>query len=241
MQKIYIANWKSFVDRPGALQWIYQVQCSVDLFEDARIVVCPPYPLLPLIEPIRKNNIFLGAQACSECGKGAFTGEVCAELLAQMGCTYCIVGHSERRTMFGQTPSKVNEQIKQLQQHNMCPIICVGETYAGQYLEDIKTVLAQQMDACLSVLSRTCIIAYEPCWAIGTGVLPTEGHLKVIMEWMHDFLVSQRLSYSISLVYGGSVSEENAAFFKEIEIVAGFLLGRSSTDFQTFKNIVCSQ
>lgn len=179
------------------------------------IVMCPSYPYLALFN----SNASLGAQDVSIYDCGAHTGEISASQLKGMGVSYTIVGHSERRRDYKEKDSEIKEKMEKLLQQNITPILCVGETKeereSGERLEIIK----RQLSILSSLEAEDIIIAYEPVWAIGTGLVPTIEELDEVLALIHS-------AYPNSLLlYGGSASDENIEYLKKSQYIEGYLLG----------------
>lgn len=239
----------------------------VTLSKENNIIICPSFvALAPLADILKTSAIKIGAQNCSEYSSGAYTGEIDALSLAQIGVTYCIVGHSERRLYFNETTEQINKKIALLYQNNITPIICIGETKEDFVNQQTKTILTQQLKPLVPILrqlppspsfdrlrtsgwrtqqdergkgkQKSIIIAYEPTWSIGTGIIPEQKQLIDIFTWLSELLHTQLPDYHIQLLYGGSVNQNNIAELKKIPPINGFLIGGASTSFETLRNIV---
>jgi triosephosphate isomerase len=184
--------------------------------------VCVPFPYLAqAAERLRGTRLAWGAQNLSEHASGAYTGEVSAAMLAEFGCRYVLVGHSERRQIYGETDAQVAAKFAAARDGGITPILCVGETLPERDAGRTQEVVARQLDA---VLARGAIgdavVAYEPVWAIGTGRTATPEQAQEV----HAFL-RQRLSASTAILYGGSVKPGNAAAIFGMPDVDGGLIG----------------
>lgn len=239
---LVIANWKMQFSFSQSLQFCAShKQWLAAKAEMVNIVVCPSFPALHPIAQIFKNSpVSLGAQNCATQHDGPFTGEVSAPMLAQVGTHYCIVGHSERRQLFGETNADVAHKVDQLLQASITPIICIGETQQQYQDKNTLSVLEQQLDSVRAVLSRypnsSLCIAYEPIWAIGTGLSADTQYLHTVISWIKEYCVAAKLPAEI--VYGGSVQPSNIASIAEIPHIGGVLVGSASLDFQKFEKIV---
>ncbi|HXW86475.1 MAG TPA: triose-phosphate isomerase family protein [Candidatus Bathyarchaeia archaeon] len=247
----FIANWKMMLPYSEELSWVgYNYQRLEKLVDDnIRIVLCPSFLSINVLadgcDPI---GVMVGAQNCAEMWQGAYTGEVSADALFFAGCQFCIVGHSERRKEFGETDATVAMKAAMVARADVCPIICVGET--GQEYDEKATdqVLEKQlmpvMDVMLPMIQArrirypSFIIAYEPVWSIGTGIVPDTAYLTAVVEWIKKF-VKMHTHYNFYVVYGGSVGEENCEQLIAVKAINGFLIGSASADFQKFEKIVC--
>lgn len=245
---IYIANWKmNMVSLKKALSF-YDEAIKEDTFHDHTIVICPSFPhMYPMLHHTETSTIFIGAQDCSEHETGAFTGQVSARTLAEIGITSCIVGHSERRSYFHETDEQVALKVKQLIAASITPIVCIGETEKEFTDKKTAAVLETQLEQVMRVIGQTnytkhLLIAYEPVWAIGTGKVPDATYITEIFQWILDYTKKKNTNpLTISLLYGGSVDAQMAKQIKHISTLSGFLIGGASLDFQKFKNIVVSE
>lgn len=246
-QFLIVANWKMQLSYNQAVEFCTQHFQELDrsLPDHVSVVLCPSFEALyPIGQLLAKTSLKLGAQTCSNYKMGAYTGEVCAESLAQLGCTHCIIGHSERRSNFGETSNDIAIKTTRLLEQGIRPIICIGETLKEHQQGLTIHALHDQLEPVLQKLAahptpaQGIIIAYEPVWAIGTGQSATPSYLNKIFTWL-DQLYSTILPMTpCTLLYGGSVNEQTAADIARIDKVQGLLLGGASLDFQKFKNIV---
>lgn len=208
------------------------------------LILCPSFESLYLIASQLKNSpISLGAQDCSEHTKGAFTGQVAAISLAEIGCSYCIVGHSERRDYQHETDTQIAQKIEQLIENNIIPIVCIGESKEDYEQNQTQIIIQKQLDAIGKVVKNNQLktpfyIAYEPIWAIGKGNIPDKTYLQEVLADIHANIQAWPNKNTTGLLYGGSINAQNISEFKDINFLEGFLIGRASTDFQEFKKIV---
>ncbi len=211
------------------------------------VLICPPFVNLGnCISILKDSNVTVGAQNCWYEEKGAFTGEISVDMLKSVGCTYCIVGHSERRTIFGESDEIINKKAKALLKSGLKPIICIGETLEERNSGNTYKVLFHQLDNSFVGFSeedwKNVVIAYEPVWAIGTGVTATpeqaqEAHhniRKYVAEKYGD-IASQSL-----ILYGGSMNEKNALELLNLDDVNGGLIGGASLKVDSFVSIINS-
>jgi triosephosphate isomerase len=193
--------------------------------------VCPPFPYLAQVaERLRGGPIAWGAQNVSEHAQGAYTGEVSAAMLAELGCRYVIVGHSERRQLYGETDAQAAAKFAAVQATNMTPILCVGETLQEREAGKTEEVVARQLAA---VEFKDAVLAYEPVWAIGTGRNATPEQAQAV----HAFL-RKRVPADTPILYGGSVKPQNAAAIFAMPDVDGGLIGGASLVAKDFLEIV---
>jgi triosephosphate isomerase (TIM) len=247
---IVIANWKMYFNFKETLDFVERnLESFSKLVERSgnEVVLCPnSMTLFSLRQKFLDCNIRFGAQDCSDRAKGAFTGQTSAESVRQSGCHYCIVGHSERRKYNCETNSSVAKKFINLIKNQISPILCVGENCDEYERGDIISTLESQVNAVLDNVGKClktdgCVpicVAYEPVWAIGTGKIPSVEHLEMVFDWMVKKLRSTYQASYFRLIYGGSVTGKNAAELKTVNNLNGFLIGKSSLDFQEFKKIV---
>lgn len=196
------------------------------------VVACPDFLAISVVgKTFAKANIFLGAQDCAPAGRGALTGEVSATDLATLGVNYVILGHSERRTIAGESDELINQKIKTALVNGLVPIVCLGENLEAKEAGQAKSVLVRQLKKALKGVkvkkASEIIIAYEPIWAIGTGqaIIPKEANA------IHHFLKASAfklLKVKPRLVYGGSVTADNSALFLKEPQIDGLLIGGAS-------------
>ncbi len=207
------------------------------------VVVCPPATLLTEVQAVlaeRGDRVALGAQDCAVAEGGAYTGDVSAPMLADVGCHYVIVGHSERRTGHGETSTLVHEKAEAALRAGLVPIVCVGETEAerddGRALE---VVAAQVAISIPGQASANLVVAYEPVWAIGTGRTPTEDEIAEVHAHIRAGLAGMTgiEADAVRLLYGGSVKPSNAQAIAAIENVDGALVGGASLNAEDFAAI----
>lgn len=222
-----------------------------DWLDDVDVAVCPPYvdlkPALTVFE-FDKLKIAVGAQNVYWVKSGAFTGEISIPMIQDIGCTYCIVGHSERRLLFHETNEDVNNKVKALVAEKMqpiAPIICVGESLSvrddGTYLEFVNAQVKAAFAGIDAIDAKDCVIAYEPIWAIGTGRTATpEQAQEVCASIRHTVkeLFGDECADGMRILYGGSMNEGNAELLLAQEDIDGGLIGGASLKAQSFVNIV---
>lgn len=243
MGHLVVANWKM----NGSLALVRTVidELASELMfikhNAPRIVLCPPYPYLTTIkEEAKHSGIKIGAQDCSRQDQGSFTGDVSAAMLQEVGCEYVILGHSERRERHHETSDLIAQKVIAAQKENLTTIVCIGETKIDKDHGKTEEILRAQLDKSLpeETIIRQTIVAYEPVWAIGTGVTPTPEEVNHIHEFLHEYLYKKFQTYAaIPLLYGGSVKGYNAAHFMEQPFVNGVLVGAASLDIEEFSHI----
>ncbi len=235
VQKIVVANWKmnGTQDLVKDLSTVLKLQ-SFGL--DIDLIVCPPLVFLASLAMKIKHNrdIKLGAQDVSSHPNGAFTGEVSASMLKELGCQYVIIGHSERRAYHHETTALILEKMHQALKAGLTPIVCIGESLQDRQTHKTETVLAAQLEPILGQYQAKFMLAYEPIWAIGTGLAAT---VKEIKE-THAFLRKKLYNCpAVPLLYGGSVNASNAKSILTIKEVDGVLVGGASLKVAEIKAI----
>lgn len=205
------------------------------------IVVCPPYISIPAVaETFSGTRVFVGAQNCHPKEKGAFTGEISTTMLKDAGCTYCIVGHSERRRDFAENDTEVAEKIKAILQCDMTPILCVGENIEQRKDGSTFDVVRSQLENTLFELKEIdyshLVIAYEPIWAIGTGLAATPEQAQEVHGYIDEVL--SRFEFNAPILYGGSVTEQNAQELFSQPNIHGALVGGASLSVHSFVGII---
>jgi triosephosphate isomerase (TIM) len=196
------------------------------------LLVCPPATVLGLVHgALAGSDIALGGQDCHPAPKGAFTGDVSAEMLADAGCRYVILGHSERRHGHNESDALIREKVVAARRAGLTPVLCVGETLAQRQAGEAQAVVATQLAGSLGDAGAggELIVAYEPVWAIGTGLTASPDDIAA----MHA-AIRARLSSGTRILYGGSVNPANAAAILALSDVDGALVGGASLDAQSF-------
>ena len=185
----------------------------------------------------KKNNFYLGAQNVSQYDNGAYTGEISSNALNELGIDFCIVGHSERRQIFNENNNDVNLKSYKLINNDIVPIICIGETFDEKENGKTNDILAEQLAHSLPEISNSSntIIAYEPVWAIGTGLTPTLNEINKT----HEFIKNHNAKFvNYNIVYGGSVKASNAKEIISLSNVNGALIGGASLKADDFIKII---
>lgn len=209
-----------------------------------KCAICAPYPYLALAQQILGDSgIAWGAQNVSQFDAGAYTGEVSGAMLVDFGCRYVIVGHSERRSLFGETSGIVGQKYAAALAAGLTPILCVGETLVEQEAGRTEAVVSEQLDAVLErsgVLSFAhAVIAYEPVWAIGTGKTATPEQAQAVHAYIRGRLAAQdaAVAENVQVLYGGSVKGSNAAQLFAMPDIDGGLIGGASLDAKELATI----
>ncbi len=252
MRKHIVAgNWKmncTFTEADELVEGIMEQLEQKDLDSNTILVVCPPYPYLEMTTDYANDSYFaVGAQNVAAEERGAFTGEVSAEMLESMEIDYCIVGHSERRAYYGETDRVVATKVDRLLAHGLKPIVCVGEVLeereAGRQLEVVKTQVEQSLFHLSAEQMQEVVIAYEPVWAIGTGKTATPEQAQEIHAHIRSLLAGkygQAVADEISILYGGSCKPSNAKELFACPDIDGGLIGGASLKADDFIAIALS-
>jgi triosephosphate isomerase len=224
-ERLVAGNWKMHGNRASNLVLLEGVLAGIGGLQGVECAVCVPFPYLGEVAArLRGTPVAWGAQNLSEHAQGAYTGEVAAAMLAEFGCRYVLVGHSERRQLYGETDAVVAAKFAAAQAAGLTPVLCVGETLAEREAGSTEQVVARQLDAVLTrVKFGGAILAYEPVWAIGTGRTATAAQAQEV----HRFLRT-RLAEETRILYGGSVKPQNAAELFAMPDVDGGLIGGAS-------------
>jgi triosephosphate isomerase (TIM) len=249
MKKMLIAgNWKmnnTFDGTKTLLQNI--IDFTADKEFSSRILVCPPFTsIIAASVLLKETKIAVGAQNCHYAPKGAYTGEISIEMLKDFPVEYVIIGHSERRAYFNETNGAINKKAHRLLENNLIPIICIGETLEERQNNETFNVLTAQISECLENLpgdqAENIVIAYEPVWAIGTGIAATTEQVAEAHKFIRDLLTEEfgESAADILILYGGSVNKENAYSILSLDNVNGALIGGASLKTEEFSEIINS-
>ena len=245
---LIVGNWKMNGDDSMARALVRGIGADVSDLKRVEVVACPPFVYLAAVGAAggeRSNAVRIGAQDVSEHASGAYTGEVSAAMLRELGCAYVIVGHSERRQYHGESDALVARKARSAQQHGMTPIFCVGETLEERKAGQARTVIESQLDAAIRstppVDLANLAVAYEPVWAIGTGVVADAGQVQEAHGWIRGQLrnTDAQAAENCRILYGGSVTGDNADNFIALPDIDGCLVGGASLRAEGFVRI-CS-
>ena len=243
---IIAGNWKLNKTISEAVEFTTALKALVTDVNGVEIIVAPPFTALAAVsEAIADSNIRLSAQDVYSEDSGAFTGEVSAPMLKDVGCDYVIIGHSERRQYFSETNESVNQKVKAALAHALKPIICVGEQLEEREAGRTEAVIEDHVSGGIAGLSAaelsSCVIAYEPIWAIGTGKTATPAQAQEVHKFIRGLLTttySAEVASELCIQYGGSVKPENAAELMGQPDVDGALVGGASLEAESFAQIV---
>lgn len=239
------ANWKMNNTVAESTRFADGFLPLVQDVKEVDMVICPPFTLLfPLQEKLSSTRVNLGAQDIFWEEKGAFTGEVSPAMLTDVGCSYVIIGHSERRQLMGETDVMVNRKLIAALQGGLKPILCVGETLQERKNNRAREIVKMQLDGALKDIALTgaeLVIAYEPVWAIGTGVNASTDDAQEMIGFIRDYiakLYDHNQADAIRILYGGSVKPDNIEGFMNREDIDGALVGGASLEADTLARIV---
>lgn len=243
-KKIVAGNWKMNTTFPEAEALTQTLLAGTDPDPGCDLVICPPFPyLVPLSDMVKNTLLKTGAQNCAAAGKGAYTGEVSAGMLVSAGASYVILGHSERRSYYHETDEVINAKVHLALNAGLIIIFCCGETLEERNAGRLEEVVSRQIREGLKELDASqvnrLVIAYEPVWAIGTGLTATPEQAQEAHAFIRGLLkelYGEEIADSISILYGGSCNASNAAsLFAQPDIDGGLIGGASlsAADFLT--------
>ena len=249
MRKPIVAgNWKMNLTREAAISLAREVAAAGSSYPQTDVAVCPPFVYLDVVQvALKGSSVGLGAQNMYHEKEGAFTGEISGAMLADVGCKYVILGHSERRHVLGETDEQINRKVLAALQIRLIPIVCVGETLAEREAGQTQSVIHRQFSASLAGLSADqvvqLVIAYEPVWAIGTGRNATPQQAEEVHADLRRLIESRynsQVASSVRIQYGGSVKPENAGELLSQPNIDGALVGGASLKAPSFLGIVAA-
>ena len=246
-RKILAANWKMNFTQVEAESYLHTFLGEIGEVDDVEIVVIPPFTSIPVLAQISEKAPFIriGAQNMHWERSGAYTGEISPTMLRALFVKYVVIGHSERRSLFGETDETVNRKVHSALEAGLRPIVCVGETAAQRDNEEVETVLKRQLELGLKDLSAKdaaeIVIAYEPVWAIGTGRTATPAQAQEAHHFIRSVLgeiFGPAVSERVRIQYGGSVKPENAQELMRQSDIDGALIGGASLEPHSFAKII---
>ncbi len=247
--KIVAGNWKMNTTVAEGKALAQEIVAALDSVpSDVKLIVAPPFThLVTVAEVIKGTPIALSAQNCADQPKGAYTGEVAVSMLKDAGCTYTILGHSERREYYGETSEKLVKKIRLALEADIRPIFCVGENLeernAGKHFDVVGGQIEEVLFQFNSEAMKKIVIAYEPVWAIGTGVTATSEQAQEIHAFIRKFLTERfgsEVAEATSILYGGSCKPSNARELFACEDIDGGLIGGAALKAEDFIGIATS-
>lgn len=247
-KKIIAGNWKMNNDLNESQSLVSGIISGLGNDDKCEVIVCPPFTSLNEVNSLVKNSpVKLGAQNMFFEESGAYTGEISASMLKSVGCEYVILGHSERRTIFGESDEWINKKIKKAIECGLKVIFCIGETLAqreeGETDAIIKSQIINDLQNVTSENLKTIIIAYEPIWAIGTGKTASPGQAQEVHEFIRNLIeeiYSKESAENLIIQYGGSVKPDNAASLLSQPDIDGALVGGACLKTASFLSIIAS-
>jgi len=250
MRKPFVAgNWKMNTDSSSSVELAERIASGAmeaAASGSVTVALCPPFVYLQSVATaLGASNVGIGAQDVYYEANGAFTGEISTSMLKNIGCTYCLCGHSERRHVIGETDELVNKKLIAAIAGGLLPILCVGELLAEREASQTNAVVTQQLEKGLDNLSNEKVsaitIAYEPVWAIGTGLTATPQQAQEVHDFIRKLLArmyDEKLAEGIRILYGGSVKPDNAAELMSQTDIDGVLVGGASLKADDFLAII---
>ncbi|MCI0530450.1 MAG: triose-phosphate isomerase [candidate division Zixibacteria bacterium] len=239
-------NWKMFKTSTESAQFIRELKDKLKDANKVKVVICPPFSSISVVKKeLNNSKVFVGAQNCHWDEQGAYTGEISARMLSDLGCEYVIIGHSERRNYFRETDELINMKLKQALGEQLTPIFCVGETWQEREAGNTEKIIETQLKKGLAGINNEevakIIVAYEPVWAIGSGKNATPEQARQAHQFIRKYLgelYGPGIAENTSILYGGSVSPENAKDLFEVPEINGALVGGASLEADTFLKII---
>ena len=242
-------NWKMHTTVQEAQQLASPVVQAAAKVSDRDVMIAPPYTALAAVASMLSGTaVMLGAQNVHWEESGAFTGEISAVMLKEVGCVMVIVGHSERRHVFGETDFMINQRIVGAMQFGLIPVFCIGETLKQRETGNTLKVLEDQVRAGLAGIDLAdgsqIVVAYEPVWAIGTGKTATEVQAQEAHNFIRNLLADiyeKNIAAQIRILYDGSVKPDNIDILMQQEDIDGALVGGAALNAESFERIICFQ
>ena len=244
MRKTIVAgNWKMNASKDSVESLVTDILSGASDVS-TEVIVCAPFPYLSQVEAlIEGSNLMLGAQNLNVNASGAFTGEVSAEMIKDFGANHVIVGHSERRILYGETSEIVAEKTKAAINSGLTPILCLGESFDQRESGKTESVVSEQLNKVIKMVGieafNNIIIAYEPVWAIGTGMTATPEQAQAVHKFIRDLLASssQDIADKTAILYGGSMNAGNAVELISCADIDGGLIGGAALKAEDFLQI----
>lgn len=244
--KIIAGNWKMNKIAAEAIAFARDLKVKTLNIRKTEIIVCPPFTALAIVHDILKDSrAEVGAQNVHYASSGAYTGEISAEMILSAGCRHVIIGHSERRQYFAETNQLVNQKLIHVLTTSLNPIVCIGETLEqrqnGQTENVIKTQLHESLDGLTIDQLKRVVLAYEPVWAIGTGVTATPEQAEDVHRFIRELIrnrFGQKTAESIQILYGGSVKPDNIRDLLSRTDIDGGLIGGASLNVASFVEMI---
>lgn len=239
-------NWKMYKTAGEAAETAHRLVALTTGVTHTEVMIAPPFTALSAVSAVlADSNIFMGAQNVFWADQGAFTGEISASMLIDVGCRYVIIGHSERRQLFDESDDLIAKKVKASLDADLIPVLCVGETETERETKKTFSILDKQVGNGLEGLilepDRAPVIAYEPVWAIGTGKTAHPEQVGEVHAFLRDWIAGRfgsLLAETIRIIYGGSVKPNNISALMALPDIDGALVGGASLDPETFIGII---
>lgn len=247
-KKLIAGNWKMNKTPADGAALVRDIVAAIGKQSDVDVVVCPPFTgLEAAAKALEGSNVKLGAQNMHFEASGAFTGEISAPMLRAIFATHVILGHSERRTLFGETDELINKKVLAAMKNQLRPIFCVGETLgereSGSTLKVVQTQVERGLEGVSKDLAASVIVAYEPVWAIGTGKVATTEQAQEVHAFIRGLLTklfTEAVAQKVRILYGGSMKPANAPELLAQKDIDGGLIGGASLEARSFVELVNS-
>ena len=243
-RSLVVGNWKMNGSRERSRTLANEILVGLGQDSNADVGICPPFLHLADVSSIVTGSaLLLGAQNVADQNEGAFTGEISALMLKEVGCHYAIVGHSERRLLYSESNALVAARYAKAIENGLIPILCLGETLEERESDRTFSVISQQLDAVLDLAGvqslAAAVIAYEPVWAIGTGRTASPEQAQEVHAWIRARIagLDANVAEKLQILYGGSVKPDNAAELFSRPDIDGGLIGGASLDATSFLKI----
>lgn len=241
-KKILIGNWKLNHYKKDATDFFARLNERRELFIGKDVAIAPVAPLLDYVGSLGADLLSLAAQNVYFNQSGAFTGEWSARHLKELGVSYCLVGHSERRVLFGETDDDVSKKVSSCLKEKIIPVICVGESLNNRQQSETQKIITRQIESAVSFIKdESFIVAYEPVWAIGTGHAASSDDAEVVHRLIRIILADKLgniVADKVRIIYGGSVTPDNIKEFLSKPDIDGCLIGKASLQAESFLAMV---
>jgi triosephosphate isomerase len=245
-KKLIAGNWKMNKTAADGVALVREIVTAAGKQSDVEVVVCPPFTALESVgKAVEGSNVKLGAQNMHFEASGAFTGEISAPMLRALFATHVILGHSERRTLFGETDELINKKLLAALKNQLRPIFCIGETLAereaGSTLKVVQAQVERGLEGVSKELAQSVVIAYEPVWAIGTGKVATTEQAQEVHAFIRGLLTklfTEPVAQKMRILYGGSMKPANAPELLAQKDIDGGLIGGASLEARSFVELV---
>ena len=236
---ILAANWKMYLNENESVDFINKMNQEDSSFFSANVILFPSHTCINQVQKnLKSNNIKIGMQDCDIHTSGAYTGSVSINSITTVD--YCIVGHSERRLIYNDSDSIIQDKLQTVFNHDVSAILCVGETKEEKDNNQTHSVIDKQLGILPKELKNDLTIAYEPVWSIGSGNLPSNEYIEEVLSYIKNklkSLYSDEIAEKVILLYGGSVDKDSINRLLDVKLIDGFLIGSASADFESFKAI----